>query len=218
MSNRVERAPIGRGVDPAAIRRAYGRLAGTYDLLFGPLLDAGRARALQQLQLAPGASVIEIGVGTCITCPQYPASCRVVGIDLSTDMLRRAQQRVATRDLRNVTLLSMDAEALAFASGVFDAVYAPYVMSVVENPLLVAQELQRVCKPGGRIVILNHFVSRNGVLGSIETALGPWCRWIGFRPDLDLDRFLEQSGLRAESIEKVNVPSLWSLVTCINRG
>ena len=77
------------------------------------------------------------------------------------------------------------------------------------------REMRRICKPGGKIIILNHFRSANPVLSRVERAISPLTVHIGFKSDLDLPAFLAQAELRPESIEKVNHPKIWSLVTCI---
>ena len=117
--------------------------------------------------------------------------------------------------MRNVRLLQMDATSLSFPDDSFDIVYAPYLISVVPDPVAVAREMRRVCRPGGRIIILNHFRSSNPVMSWGERMLSPFTVHIGFKSDLDLPAFLAQAGLQPVSIEKVNIPRIWSLVTCI---
>jgi phosphatidylethanolamine/phosphatidyl-N-methylethanolamine N-methyltransferase len=112
-------------------------------------------------------------------------------------------------------LLQMDAGDLKFADDSFDIVYAPYLISVVPDPVKVAQEMHRVCRPGGRIIFLNHFLSPNPLLSRMERLISPYTIHIGFKADLDLPAFLAQANLHPVSIEKVNVPRLWSLVTCV---
>ena len=109
----------------------------------------------------------------------------------------------------------MDAANLIFADDTFDIVYAPYLVSVVPDPIQVAREMRRVCRPGGRIVILNHFRSANPIVSWAERLISPLTVHIGFKSDLDLPAFLAQAGLKPVSIEKVNIPRIWSLVTCI---
>jgi phosphatidylethanolamine/phosphatidyl-N-methylethanolamine N-methyltransferase len=129
-------------------------------------------------------------------------------------MLDKARERVARQGLANVRLLEMDAANLTFADDSFDIVYAPYLVSVVPDPVQVAREMRRVCRPGGRIIVLNHFRSANPVLSRIERAISPLTVHIGFKSDLDLPGFLAQADLQPISIKKVNVPRIWSLVTC----
>src|SRR5438093_4092723 len=196
------------------VERVYENLASIYDLVFGPTLHPGRVDAIRRMSIKPGDRVLEVGVGTGINATLYPRDCAVTGIDLSSSMLEKARDRVARKDVRNVRLLQMDAASLKFADDTFDIVYAPYVISVVPDPVAVAREMRRVCRPGGRIVILNHFRSKNPVLARIERIISPFTVHIGFKSDLDLPAFLAQAELKPISIEKVNVPRMWSLVTC----
>jgi phosphatidylethanolamine/phosphatidyl-N-methylethanolamine N-methyltransferase len=131
-------------------------------------------------------------------------------------MLERARSRVRRFDLHHVRLIQMDATELTFPDASFDIVYAPYFISCVPDPIAVASELRRVCRPGGRIVFLNHFLSDAPILSRFERAIAPMTVHLGFKSDFDLPAFLAQTGLRTESIEKVNVPRIWSLLICRN--
>jgi phosphatidylethanolamine/phosphatidyl-N-methylethanolamine N-methyltransferase len=202
-------------VESDFVERVYERLASVYDLTFGPTLHPGRLHARERMVIASGDRILEVGVGTGINASLYPSHCHVTGIDLSTSMLDKARERVARQGLRNIRLLEMDAAALTFADNSFDIVYAPYLVSVVPDPVLVVKEMRRVCRPGGRIIILNHFRSANPVLSRIERAISPLTVHIGFKADLDLPGFLAQADLQPISIEKVNFPRIWSLVTCV---
>ena len=202
-------------VDNHFLSRVYENLAWVYDFTFGPALHPGRVDALQRMSLQAGDRVLEVGVGTGINAALYPRECSVTGIDLSSGMLEKAHERIARKGVRNVRLMEMDAANLKFADDTFDIVYAPYVISVVPDPVAVVQEMLRVCRPGGRIVILNHFRSSNRVGAWMERIIAPAAKYLGFKSDLDLPAFLVQAGLKPVSIEKVNVPRIWSLVTCV---
>src|SRR6476646_4171756 len=130
-------------------------------------------------------------------------------------LLEKARERAARKNAAPVRLLQMDAADLKFADDSFDIVYAPYLISVVPDPVKVAQEMRRVCRPGGRIIILNHFLSPNILLSRIERLICPATIHIGFKSDVDLPAFLAQADLKPVSIEKVNWPRIWSLVTCV---
>ena len=197
------------------VERVYEKLSKVYDLIFGPTLHPGRLVAIERMGIKPGDRILEVGVGTGINTSLYPRKCHMTGVDLSRSMLEKARERVAREGLRNVRLLEMDAQNLTFADGSFDIVYAPYLVSVVPDPVQVAREMRRVCRPGGKIIILNHFRSANPVLSRLERAISPFTVHIGFKSDLDLPAFLAQAGLEPVSIEKVNFPKIWSLVTCI---
>jgi len=213
-SDAATRALSVTAVENDFVARVYENIAWAYDLVFGPALHPGRVDAIKRMGIRPGDRVLEVGVGTGINAALYPRDCSVTGIDLSSSMLEKARERVARKGVRNVRLLQMDAANLKFADDCFDIVYAPYVISVVPDPVAVAREMRRVCRPGGRIVILNHFRSKNPVLARIERIISPFTVHIGFKSDLDLPAFLAQAELKPISIEKVNVPRMWSLVTC----
>ena len=202
-------------VENQFVERVYEKLASVYDLFFGPTLHPGRLVAIDRMGIRPNDRVLEVGVGTGINTSLYPANCQVTGIDLSASMLEKARERVAREGLHHVRLLEMDAASLTFAADSFDIVYAPYLVSVVPDPVKVVREMHRVSKPGGKIIVLNHFRSANAILSRLERAISPFTVHIGFKSDLDLPGFLAQADLQPISIEKVNVPRIWSLVTCI---
>jgi phosphatidylethanolamine/phosphatidyl-N-methylethanolamine N-methyltransferase len=214
-SDAASRALSVTAVENAFVEGVYDKLAKVYDLIFGPTLHPGRLRAIQRMDIQPGERVLEVGVGTGINLSLYPKHCAVTGIDFSESMLEKARERAAVKAIRNARLLQMDAADLKFADGSFDIVYAPYLISVVPDPVKVAHEMRRVCRPGGRIIFLNHFLSPNPILGRIERLMSPATIHIGFKADLDLPAFLAQSELQPVSIEKVNIPRIWSLVTAV---
>jgi phosphatidylethanolamine/phosphatidyl-N-methylethanolamine N-methyltransferase len=197
------------------VEGVYDKLAKVYDLTFGPTLHPGRLQAIQRMDIQPGERVLEVGVGTGINLPLYPKEATVTGIDFSSSMLEKARERVSRKWLHNMRLLQMDAADLKFSDDSFDIVYAPYLISVVPDPVKVAREMRRVCRPGGRIIFLNHFLSASPLLSRAERLISPFTIHIGFKADLDLPAFLAQADLQPVSIEKVNVPRIWSLVTCV---
>jgi phosphatidylethanolamine/phosphatidyl-N-methylethanolamine N-methyltransferase len=202
-------------VDNYFVEAVYEKLAKVYDLIFGPTLHPGRLQAIQRMSIQPSDRVLEVGVGTGINLSLYPKEATVTGIDFSAEMLERARERMARKGVRNARLLQMDAMDLKFDDGSFDIVYAPYVISVVPDPVKVAREMHRVCRPGGRVIILNHSLSANPLVSRVERWMSPATIHIGFKSDLDLPAFLAQAELHPKSIEKVNVPRIWSLVTTV---
>ena len=198
------------------VEGVYDKLAKVYDLTFGPALHPGRLQAIQRMGITGQDRVLEVGVGTGINLSLYPRDAAVIGIDFSSSMLEKARERAVRKDVpHSLRLLQMDAADLKFADDSFDIVYAPYLISVVPDPVKVAQEMRRVCRPGGRIVILNHFLSPGPILSRVERSISPFTIHIGFKSDLDLPAFLAQADLQPISIEKVNFPRIWSLVTAI---
>jgi phosphatidylethanolamine/phosphatidyl-N-methylethanolamine N-methyltransferase len=197
------------------VEGVYEKIAKVYDLTFGPTLHPGRLIALEGMGIKPGHRILEVGVGTGINAPLYPGHCHVTGIDFSAKMLAKAHARVERKGVRNVSLMEMDAANLTFPDNSFDIVYAPYVISVVSDPVQVVREMRRVCKPGGKFIVLNHFRSPNRLIAKVERAISPFTVHIGFKADLDLPGFLAQSGLTPRSVRKVSFPRIWSLVTFI---
>lgn len=207
-------------MDAVSIRAAYRRYAGFYDRVFGTLLASGRHAAVAWLNRRGGLRILEVGVGTGLSLSDYRKDNRVVGIDLSTDMLKVAQERVARENLAHVEgLLEMDAGKLAFADGCFDVVVAMYVMTVVPDPQGTMAELERVCKPGGDIVIVNHFAApRPGIRRTVENWLAPLSKKLGWRPDFTLESLLHGSPLAVQSVETVPPFGLFSLLHCRRQG
>jgi phosphatidylethanolamine/phosphatidyl-N-methylethanolamine N-methyltransferase len=201
--------------DPRALRTLYRRLAPVYDLVYGVGLEQGRRQAMARLAPVSGESVLELGVGTGLSAVHYPRGCRVIAIDLSDAMIRKARLRLIRRCVRHVALCRMDAAQLAFPDACFDAVYAAYVMNVVPDPIQVAREIIRVSRPGSRVVLLNHFRDTNDAGHPVSRALGSVAaRSCGVNWNLDLRVFLRRTGLTLLSIDPVNVARVSSVVVC----
>jgi phosphatidylethanolamine/phosphatidyl-N-methylethanolamine N-methyltransferase len=189
-----------------------------YDVICGTLLQPGRRRALSVLKPQAGERILEVGVGTGFGLNYYPASCRVVAIDLSGEMLARAVRRVDANHRDNIAFAQMDAHQLAFPSRMFDAVFVPHTINVVDDPIAVGRELVRVCAPNGRIVFLNHFEGIPETSNMLNKIVGFLASVAEVNWHLRLDPFLRTIGLRATAIESVNVPRLSSIVVCTTAG
>lgn len=203
-------------MDLASVRRAYQRYAPVYDRVFGPALNAGRIHTVRAVNRLPPAMVLEVGVGTGLSLPRYRRDNRIVGVDISREMLGVARQRVARDGLDNVDILEMDAERLAFRDGVFDIVVAMYVMSVVPDPRRCLDEIIRVCRPGGTIFICNHFLSPNKA--GLAKTVAPLGRWLGWRPDFTLSQLLGGSPLQVVHQRPLPPLGLFTLIECRNLG
>jgi phosphatidylethanolamine/phosphatidyl-N-methylethanolamine N-methyltransferase len=180
-------------IDENAVKKAYARWAPIYDWSFGAVAEAGRKYAVELINRRQGA-VLEAGVGTGISLPDYAPHLEITGFDLSPEMLAKARRRVAHENLENVKdLLEMDASALDFPDGSFDTVVAMYVMTVVPDPAKVMAELERVCAPGGEVIIINHFSQAHGMRGMVEKAMSPFAKLLGWRPEFPIEIVTKQT-------------------------
>ena len=173
------------------VAAAYDRWAPIYDLVFGPVFRRGRSAAIEAADRI-GGRVLEVGVGTGISLPQYGKQCRLFGIDISEGLLDKARARVATYKLDNVEGIEvMDAEKLAFGDSSFDIIVAQYVITAVPNPELALDEFARVVRPGGEIIITTRIGAGQGLRGRIEKALMPITSRLGFRTEFPFQRYAD---------------------------
>jgi phosphatidylethanolamine/phosphatidyl-N-methylethanolamine N-methyltransferase len=174
---------MGAGIDNRSVERAYARWAPVYDLVFDRIMAKGRRAAVAAATRA-GPRILDVGVGTGLELPYFDADAHVVGVDLSEPMLRKARARVLEEGLHNVVgLCAMDAARLAVADESFDAVLAPYVITVVPWPERTLDEFLRVIRPGGEIILINHFGAHSGPRATCEKWLAQQTRRLGWRPE-----------------------------------
>jgi phosphatidylethanolamine/phosphatidyl-N-methylethanolamine N-methyltransferase len=192
--------------------KLYSELAPLYDKIFGKIFYSRLERVIEALDIEPGAKVLEVGAGTGTSFPAYPSHCEVTGIDLAPDMLERAQRKIRENGWTHLRVLEMNALELEFPDNTFDYVMAFHVVTVVPDPVRMIAEAQRVCKPGGTIVIVNHFTTDFPLLGSLTEALDPITRWLGWRTDLKLKPFIETTSLTVEKVYKLSKASLYTVV------
>ncbi len=180
---------IGR-IDEDVVKVAYRRWAPVYDHTFGRVSTEGRKHAVRTLNKGTG-SVLEVGVGTGLSLGDYSPHLQITGIDLSPEMLQKARERVKEDKLTHVRgLHEMDAGDLQFPDATFDTVVAMYVVTVVPEPEKVMRELCRVTKPGGEVMLVNHFSQVEGVRGWVERRMAPFAEVIGWRPVFDVSRVM----------------------------
>lgn len=189
-------------LDNALVAAAYARWAPVYDLAFAAVMHKGRQAAAAAVNRHRGGRILDVGIGTGLELPMFDPSLKIVGVDLSIHMLQRAARRVRERGLAGVEGLAvMDACRLAFPDAYFDAIIAPYVLTVLPAPEASLDEWLRVLKPGGEIILVNHIGAEQGPIAMIEAWLGqrsaalgwhpqfPWrvvADWLAARPELTL--------------------------------
>jgi phosphatidylethanolamine/phosphatidyl-N-methylethanolamine N-methyltransferase len=179
---------LGADFNRDSIARAYGRWAPVYDLVFGQVFAPGRAAAIAAAERI-GGRILEVGVGTGLSLPDYSSSNRITGIDIAEPMLRKAHERVRALGLTNIDALSvMDATKLAFPDASFDVVVAQFVITAVPDPEGTLDEFARVVRPGGEIVLVNHIGAERGPRAVFEACFSPLARRLGWRPEFGFAR------------------------------
>ncbi len=178
-------------LDKDVIAKAYARWAPVYDLVFGAVFDRGRKASIAAAERI-GGRILEVGVGTGLSLPHYSWSNRLIGVDFSEPMLRRARIRIAEHRLTHVDGLAvMDAQRLGFQDGVFDVVVAQYVITAVPDPEATLNEFARVTKPGGEIILVNHLGAEQGLRAIFEGWFAPLARRLGWRPEFRWERIAQ---------------------------
>ena len=191
----------------ADVNDAYSRWAPIYDAVFAWVMRPGRV-ATAALVNQTGGRVLDVGVGTGLELPMFEPHVKVTGIDLCEPMLDIARRRIESHRLSNVEeLLVMDAMDIKFPDASFDAVIGPYLLTVVPEPERTLDEMARVVKPGGEIILSNHIGAESGPVAVFESWLGkrsaalgwrpqfPWStvtNWLARRPDIE---FIERRPL-----------------------
>ncbi len=196
--------------------KLYSNLAPLYDKIFGKIFYSRLNYVINTLKLPRGAKVLELGVGTGTSFPAYPSHCNVIGVDLAPDMLAHARTKIQNNGWTHLKVLKMDALHLDFPDDSFDYVMAFHVVTVVPDPIRMMDEAQRVCRPGGKIVIVNHFTSTSPILGSLTEALDPVTRRLGWRTDLKLDPFVQTTQLKIDKVYKLSKLSLYTVLESCN--
>jgi len=197
-------------LDPRSVTRAYALWAPVYDLVFGAVFDRGRRAAIDVAERL-GGRILEVGVGTGISLPDYDRRVRLVGVDLSLPMLRKARTRVSAEALDHVDGLAvMDAKRLGFRDGVFDIVVAQYVITAVPDPEATLDEFARVVRPGGEIVLVNHIGAEAGMRRVLEHSFSPLARRLGWRPEFPWRRLQDWAAARPAVmlVERRDLPPL----------
>ncbi|WP_394871220.1 class I SAM-dependent methyltransferase [Clostridium butyricum] len=154
------------------IRKKYNRAARFYDILETPM----EMMALREwrIDLMKGLewNILEIGVGTGKNIEYYPDDISITAIDFSEGMLQKAREK-AEKYNKNVTLIQMDAQDMKFPDNTFDTIFTTCVYCSVPDPVKGLKEMRRVCKPNGKIIMIEHVRSEMWLLGAVMDILNP---------------------------------------------
>jgi len=196
----------------AGVSQSYRRWAPIYDATFGRITEPGRRRLVTHINTRSGR-LLEVGVGTGLSLAEYHDGLEVTGIDVSREMLDKARAKVAQNKLSHVKKLQeMDARELDFPDAHFETVVGMYLVSVVPEPERVIAEMARVCKPGGEVLILNHFAREKGALALLERAFAPFANALGWHSDFQMARIMGAAGLKLEGQESFPPFGLFTLL------
>jgi len=189
-------------------KKRYNRTAKFYDLMDRMIKPELRAKVLSQTS----GRVLEVGVGTGKNLAYYPAGCVVTGIDLSPGMLTKAKQKINNAKVP-IKLLEMDAQSLDFPDESFDTVVATCVFCSVPDPVKGLQEIKRVCRRDGKVILLEHVRSDHPILGKIMDILDPLTvRMIGPHINRRTVENVKQAGMKIQSVEKQTTKILQLIV------
>jgi phosphatidylethanolamine/phosphatidyl-N-methylethanolamine N-methyltransferase len=192
--------------------RIYSDLAHFYDHVFERVFARRIEWVLANMDLPQGAEVLEVGVGTGLSLDAYPPHCRVTAIDLSQEMLDFAEQKKHPERHAHIELRQGDAQNLDFPDNSFDVVTTFHVITVVPDPHRMLAEMERVCRPGGRVVIINHFSSERALIRTVVDSVDPVTRYLGWSTQLRLDDLFRRSSLRVDRRYKSSPTSLFTIV------
>ena len=202
----------------SSTRAIYDVWSHFYDTVMSRGVQRRQKIAIGRMHIQPAQRILDVGIGTGLSLDLYPTDCRVVGIDISEGMLAKAQERIDQAAEHFADLAVADALYLPFADASFDHVFVTHVITVVSDPVRLIDELRRVCKVGGKIVIVNHFQSGNRFIGFVEKVLCPICQKIGWRSDLSLEELIEQTDLPIDYRYKLDFVDVWETVFITNDG
>lgn len=199
-------------IDGEMVRSAYARWAPVYTLLAAPTA-LGRKSAVAKVN-SIGGHFLEAGVGTGLALPDYGANVTITGVDLSHDMLKRANEKIAKERLKNVTgVYEMDLTHLAFADGAFDGAVCMFTITAVPDAASVMDELSRVVRPGGHVVICSHFRAEKFPWTVTDRMLRPFATRLGWNPSMRIDGVLGCGALELVSREDTKPAGLFDLLT-----
>ena len=205
-------------MDSNSIIKSYKRVSSFYDMTFGQVFKPGQRQVIEKMNCNPTDQILEIGIGTGLSFKYYPEKTKVVGIDISPDMLKLAKKKLDKNQISGKYISLMNGEELSFPDNTFDKVVAMYVISVTQNPKKLVDEMKRVCKKNGEIYLVNHFSLEqdNSFVKLFEKSLMPISKVLGWKPYFPLKEFNSYADLNIKEISKVNLFNYWNIIQATN--
>lgn len=197
--------------------KTYHTFAPYYDKFISPIYSRRIHEVISRLNIPAGAHVLELGIGTGVSLPAYPPGISIDGIDLSSSMLQQAQERVEALGLENVRLHEMNACDLRFPDCSFDFVMAFHVVSVVSDLGQLMREVHRVCRPGGSIIVINHFRSPRKFIASMVDALNPITQKLGWRTTIRFEDLQQHAPIEVRNRYKTRPASLFTVIEAVKQ-
>ncbi len=194
--------------------KIYSLYSHFYDSFFGRIFHPGRQIANELMDVQPGEKILEVGVGTGISLPLYPKYAKVVGIDISQDMIKQAEKRKQELSLFNIRLSIMDASKMAFKDGCFDKAIAAHSITVILEPVETLKEMKRVCKKDAEFFFLNYTGSNNKLIAMFEKAISPILNKLGLGKAIDLEELLCSTNFKIVFRKGVNIFKLYQIIKC----
>lgn len=204
-------------MDRGYLEKVYSFYASFYDHIFGEIMDPGRKTCVDLLRLGPNSRVLDVGVGTGIMLPHYPRSWNLTGIDISPKMIEQAKKRAGELGWDNLNLEVMDATQLPFAESSFDAVVASYTLNAVPEPRKVLENIKRVLKPNGKLVVINRRRGRTRWFREMEERFSFLFEKIGFSVCMDMPVFLQENGMKIHEIAEVPGMGQTNVIVAVKR-
>lgn len=196
----------------------YRNLTPAYEMVWPMVARRNIWQSIKSLPINPGARILEVGVGTGLSLRAYPTHAHITGVDLSEKMLGKASDHIRESNWSHINVMPMNAEELNFPDASFDIVTSFHVVSVVSNPKRMMSEMARVCRPGGRILIVNHFRSPNPWIARMIDSAGKVTRHLGWRTDLRFDDVVSELPLRMDRLYKPSPVSLFTVMSATKLG
>ena len=192
--------------------RLYNNLVPVYQGLWPAVAKKNMRAAISALNIPTQHEVLEVGVGTGLSLDSYPRDIRLTGVDLSEAMLEEAQQLIASRDWKHINVMPMNAESLTFDDDRFDVVTSFHTVSVVSDADAMMSEIVRVCRPGGRVLLVNHFRSDNPLIAKVVDRAGTVTKRLGWRTDLELESVVGGHPIRVDRAYKLTPLSIFTIL------